>query len=158
MEVYFPLLVKMKNSLFSKKSFNTIPAFLRGQEGFTLMELVVMIVLLGVAIPSIISLYSQLSATSVKSSVLDQMMFYAEAKMEEVIAIKEKNLNWYQTPNQFAEDVNLPDDFHRTVTVQNIQNWGNVNISAVQVTVDVTHPLINNSYTLTVRLTPYDDD
>lgn len=122
------------------------------------MELVVMIVLLGVAIPSVIYLYSQLSATSVKSSVLDQMMFYAESKMEEIIAIKEKNLNWDQTPNQFAEDINLPDDFHRTVTVQNITNWGNVNIPAVQVTVDVTHPLISNSYTLTVRLTPYDDD
>lgn len=127
------------------------------QEGFTLMELVVMIVLLGVAIPSVISLYSQLSVTSVKSGVLDQMMFYAESKMEEIIAIKEKNLNWYKTPNQFTENVNLADDYHRTVTVQNIQNWGNVNLSAVQITVDVSHPLIENSYTLTVRLTPYDD-
>jgi len=135
-----------------------LPVLWNRQEGFTLMELVVMIVLLGVAIPSVIYLYSQLSATSVKSSVLDQMMFYAESKMEEIIAIKEKNLNWDQTPNQFAEDINLPDDFHRTVTVQNITNWGNVNVPAVQVTVDVTHPLISNSYTLTVRLTPYDDD
>lgn len=151
----------MKKLLSSKKSSSSsyiLPAIIRRQQGFTLMELVVMIVLLGVAIPAIIALYSQLSATSLKSSVLDRMMFYAETKMEEIIAAKENNLNWYQTPNQFVENVDLPDDFHRTVTVQTIQNWGNVNISAVEIAVIVTHPLIDSGYTLTVRLTPYEDD
>ena len=129
---------------------------LKRQEGFTLIELVVMIILLGVAIPSIFALYSQLSVTATKSKVMDQMMAYGETKMEEIIATKEKNWNWYQTANQFAENVALPNDYNRTVSVQAINNWGNVGVDAWEISVTVTHPLINNNYELIVRLTQYE--
>ncbi|HGY55825.1 MAG TPA: prepilin-type N-terminal cleavage/methylation domain-containing protein [Caldithrix abyssi] len=123
--------------------------------GFTLMELIVVIVIIGVALPAIIRLYSQMNIESVKSGVLDQMIIYAENKMEEITGLKEKTWNWYTNPNQFEVDEDLGDGFQRTVTVSTVSGWGSANLDAWEITVQITHPLYPDGYVLTTRFTKY---
>lgn len=129
--------------------------FFKRQEGFTLFELIISIILLGFAVPSILSLYSKLSVTSARNKIYDQTVAHAEAKMEEIIAVKEKNWDWYKKVNQFTEEVVLPDNFKRSVKVRKINNWGNVSVQAWEILVAVSHPQLTSPYTLTVRLTQY---
>ncbi len=129
--------------------------FIATEQGFTLIELIVAIVIIGVALPAIFSLYASLSAKASDGAVLDQMAALAQNKMEEIIAKKETDWTWYQDPTQFEVDESLADDYHRTVTVTAITNWGNAALNAWEVAVAVTNPRISNSYTLNVRLTKY---
>jgi len=148
----------MVNSLFNERFLKVAILSrkkLSGEHGFTLMEIVVMIILLGVTVPSIFALYSQLSVISTKSKIFDQMSAYGEQKMEQVLAIKDKQWNWYKKLNQFTEDVDLPDSYHRTVTVKTIHNWGNAGLTAWEIVVNVTHPRVASPYSLVVRLTKY---
>ncbi len=126
---------------------------LKKEQGFTLMELIVIIVLLGIAVPAIFGLFSQISFNSAKNLLLDDMMAHCESRMEEIIAFKDNNWNWYNNPQQFAENVSLADNYTRTVTVTAINNWGSDNVSAWEITVNVSHPQIPNGYSLIVRLT-----
>jgi len=112
-----------------------------------------MIVLLGIAVPAIFGLFSRISFSSTKNLLLDDMMAHCVSRMEEIIAHKHNNWAWYKNPQQYAENVSLPDDFTRTVTVTSINNWGSDNVSAWEVTVSVTHPTIPDGYSLIVRLT-----
>lgn len=128
---------------------------LAAEKGFTLVELVVAIVIIGVALPAIFSLYASLSAKASEGAVLDKMAALAQNKLEEIIAKKESDWTWYQDPAQFEIDENLADDYHRTVTVNAISNWGNAALNAWEVTVSVSNPRISNSYTLNLRLTKY---
>jgi len=123
------------------------------QQGYTLLELVVMIVLLGVAIPSFLGLFSQISFISAKNKILDDMMVRCESRMEEIIAHRQRNWAWYKNPQQYAENTALTDNFTRTVTVTPISSWGSDNVSAWEVVVNVSHPNLPAGYSLTVRLT-----
>ena len=128
---------------------------LKAEWGFTLIELIVAIVIIGVALPAIFSLYASLSAKASDGAVLDQMAALAQNKMEEIIAKKEADWAWYQDPTQFEADERLADDYHRTVTVNTISNWGNAALNGWEVTVTVSNTRISNDYTLQVRLTKY---
>jgi prepilin-type N-terminal cleavage/methylation domain-containing protein len=125
------------------------------QSGFTLIELVVVITLLGVTLPAVYSLYGSLSVHSVKSAVYDQMVAYGQDKMEEIIAIKEKNWDWYKDPAQFEVDEDLADDYHRKVTVTTFSNWGNSLVDGWEVKVEITHPMVDSPYELVTRFTKY---
>jgi len=128
---------------------------IKSEKGFTLIELLVAIVLIGVTLPAVFSLYASLSEHSVQSAIMDQLVTYGQEKMEEIIAIKSTNWDWYKTPNQFVEDESLPDDYHRSVMVNGVSNWGNASIDAWEVVVSVTHPRLSAPYKLTVRLSKY---
>ncbi len=128
---------------------------IKSEKGFTLIELVVAIVIIGVALPSIFSLYASLSAKASDSAVMDQMVALAQNKMEEIIGKKEADWAWYQNPSQFEVNESLPDSYQRVVTVNTVNNWGNSLLDAWEVAVSVTNPRIDNSYVLTVRFTKY---
>ena len=148
--------MEISSSDKSNKHKEKRPArFLKSQEGFSLFELIISIALLGFAVPAIFSLYSLLSVTSIKNKIYDQTVAYAESRMEEIIAVKEKNWDWYKRVQQFVEDVELADNFKRSVRVQKINNWGNVSVPAWEIKVAVSHPQLSAPYTLTVRLTQY---
>lgn len=125
------------------------------QSGFTLIELVVVITLLGVTLPAVYSLYGSLSVHSVKSAIYDQMIAYGQDKMEEILAVKEKNWDWYKDPFQFEVDEDLADDYHRQVTVSTFTNWGNSLVDGWEIKVIITHPMIDSPYELITRFTKY---
>ncbi len=135
----------------------TMPQYnqIKSEKGFTLIELVVAIVIIGVALPSIFSLYASLSAKASDSAVMDQMVALAQNKMEEIIGKKEADWAWYKNPSQFAVNESLPDSYHRVVTVNTVNNWGNSMLDAWEIAVSVTNPRIDNNYVLTVRFTKY---
>lgn len=127
------------------------------QRGFSLIELVVAITIMGVALPAIFSLYASISARSSQSAVMDQMVALAQNKMEEIIAKKESDWTWYQDPTQFEVTENLPDHYTRSVSVTTVSNWGNAGIDAWQVTVQVGHPQMTNPYQLVTRFSKYEE-
>ncbi len=127
----------------------------KNENGYTLIELVVVIVILGLVLPSVFSLIAAISVHSARNTVKDQAVGFAEEKLEEIIGLKEDQWDWYKNPAQFEVDENLNDNFHRTVTVSTISNWGNAGIDAWEVSVVVTHPQLTDGVTLFVRLTKY---
>jgi len=144
----------MNTTLHKKRTGNIFIAVKR-ENGFTLIELVVAIVLMGVALPVIIGLFANVSLYASRGTVKDQMVAHAQNKMEEIVAVKEANWDWYKNPNQFVATENLTDNFQRSVTVTSISNWGNQGINGWEVTVSVSHPQMSNNYSLSVRFSKY---
>ena len=129
--------------------------FWRNQRGVTLFELVLVIIIMGIALPSLLSLMGQISLHSTRPAILEKAIALTEEKMEEIIGKKEANWDWYKNPNQFVSTELLTEGFQRTVTVTPITGWGNAALDAWEVKVTVTHNLLPNGYSLTVRFTKY---
>jgi hypothetical protein len=106
-------------------------------------------------LPTVFSIYGQFSIHSAESAILDQLVAHAESSLEEVIGQKEANWDWYKDTSVFEVDENLPNNYHRTVTVNTISNWGNAALDAWEVTAVITHPQYPDGFTLSVRLTQY---
>ncbi|MFZ0388922.1 MAG: type II secretion system protein [Calditrichia bacterium] len=128
----------------------------KNERGTTLIELVIVIIVLGLALPSLLSLMGLVSLHSARNGVMETAVTLAEAKMEEIIGIKETHWDWYKNADQFVEeDVNLGDQFSRQVTVKQISDWGEEKLNAWEVVVRVDHPQLENGYSLTMRFTRY---
>ncbi len=127
----------------------------KDQAGFTLMEVVVALVIIGILLPATLALFGEVTEKSVKNSVLERATLLAEQKLEEIIGYKEKHWQWYQNPGQFADSEHLGNGFQRVVTVSSFSNWGNANIDGWKVDVTIIHPQLDNGYKLQVRLTKY---
>jgi len=129
--------------------------FWRNERGVTLFELVLVIILMGIALPSLLSLMGQVSLHSTRPVILEKAITLAEEKMEEIIGKKEANWDWYKNPTQFETNETLTEGFQRSVTVTSITGWGNAALDAWEVKVTVTHTLLPNGYSLVIRLTKY---
>ncbi len=125
------------------------------QNGFTLLELVIAIILIGVTLPALLSLYANMSAKASDSAIMDQLVALAQSKMEEIVGFKENTWDWYKDPTQFEVSESLPDSYQRTVTVQAVTGWGNASLDGWDVIVSVTHPRLTSGYQLSVRFTQY---
>lgn len=130
----------------------------KNENGYSLIELVVVITLLGLVLPSVFSLIAYVSVYSVQNTIRDRALTFAEQKLEEVIGQKEDQWDWYKNPAQFVVDEDLDDDFHRTLSVSSINNWGNAGIDAWEFNVLVSHPQLSDGVTLSVRLTKYHEE
>lgn len=128
------------------------------EDGYTLTELLVTIVLLGILLPSIFSLVGLTAMHSSRHVIWDRAVLLAEEKLEEIIGKKDAQWDWYKNPDQFAVNENLIDDFHRTVTVTSISNWGAFAINGWEVQVEISHPQLPKGYSVVVRLTKYHED
>lgn len=110
----------------------------QNSRGFTLVEVLLVIVVLGIAMPALMFLHSSLVQDSTDSVVLSKAVLYAEEKMEEIIADKRnpaKGYDWVVTPGNYPNDVPAS-GYTRSVIIQTsgkIQNG--VPYAFVQVTV-----------------------
>ena len=127
----------------------------RNEQGTSLIELVVVIVIVGVALPSLLSLLGMVSIHSAQNGVMERAIALAETKMEEIIGKKEATWNWYKNTTAFEVDETLPCGYRRVVTVTSISNWGSAALNAWEVNVTVSHQLLPNGYSLVVRLTKF---
>jgi len=120
---------------------------LKIEKGTTLFELVITIILLGIAIPAVLPMIGQMAIHNIKNESIYRSMSLASAKMEEIVAFKHINnlwAVWANTITDYAGTETLADGSQRTVTVTLLNNWindGGVVKDAYQVDVVVTSPI-----------------
>ncbi len=129
--------------------------FWKDEQGVTLIELTIVIILIGVALPSILSMMGLVTVHSARNGIMEEAVALAESKMEQIIGKKEALWSWYKSSGQFETTESLDDGFQRSVTVTHLSDWGDSGLEGWEVEVAVTHPLLPNGYRLVVRLTKY---
>lgn len=127
----------------------------KGEPGVTLIELIVIVVIIGVALPSLLSMLGVLSFNQVKNERQVESRGLAGSRIEEILAFKEKNPDWYNTINDFAGEETLEGGFSRTTEVAYIENWGSAELGTYEIRVIVSHPQVANEFSLSVRLTKF---
>ncbi|MFQ5863945.1 MAG: prepilin-type N-terminal cleavage/methylation domain-containing protein [bacterium] len=93
---------------------------LKSSHGFTLIEVILIIVVLSIAIPSLMQLISSTLVNSNQSVIISQAIVYAQEKMEEIISDKKsptKGYDWVITPGNYPSDV-PSNGFTRTVLIE----------------------------------------
>jgi prepilin-type N-terminal cleavage/methylation domain-containing protein len=128
---------------------------LRKEQGVTLIELIVVMILLGVALPSLFSMIGYLASHHAKNEIYTQCMVLANDRLEEIYAFKKENSDWYKNIMSFNQQENLDGGFIRETSITKVNNWGNANLEAYDVTVKVTHSQIPDGYRIKIRLTKF---
>jgi len=131
-----------------------IPARERGD---SLVEIILVIVLLGIAIPPVLHIFSYNVSNSVDSEQYTKAVFFAEEKMEEILAAKREyqgsgyNNMIYHYLGQ-TEDV--PEEgYTRTVRVDTTgKSWNGIPYAEIRV---VVHSPQIDSVALTAWVTDY---
>lgn len=128
------------------------------ESGESLVEIVLVIVLLGIAIPPLLHIFSYNVTNSVDSEYYTKAVCYAEEKMEEVLGVKRANgSNGYNTLvlNYEGEIQDVPEQgFTRIVRVDTTQKrWNGIPYAEIQVV--VRHAQID-SVSLTAWVTDYE--
>ncbi len=128
---------------------------LKNSRGFTLIEVVSIIVVLGIAIPALANLLSSILVNSDKAAIMSKAVLFAQEKVEEIISDKKspaRGYAWVAVPNRYSGDT--PESgYTRSVTVQGAGNVHN-GVSYAFVEVKVTHNQISD-VKLTTWLTDY---
>ncbi len=127
---------------------------IRDEQGLTLMEMVVVIIIVGIALPSLFVLIGNLSYQSVQNRVMTQSANLANNRLEEIHAFKDSRWDWYKSINDYA-DVQAIDGYTRTTEISYHAEWGDSDYEAYQVEVNVSHQKFTEGYTLTFYLTLY---
>ena len=120
-----------------------------------MLELVLLIIILGTALPAFLGIMGMVSTHSLQANVQQQAIVLAETKMEEIVGFKQQHWDWFKSINNFAQDINLTGGYRRVVTITHITNWGSAGIEAWEISVTVSHQLLPNGYSLITRLTKY---
>lgn len=127
----------------------------QNERGATLLELILVIILLGVVLPSLLIVTGLVSVQSAQTGIMEQAVLLAESKMEEINGIKSRHWDWYKQATQFEKDESLPGGFHRQVTVTLVPSWGDAGLKAWEVEVTVSHASLPEGYHLAERFTIY---
>jgi len=128
--------------------------YLREEHGLTLIEIVIIVIIVGIALPSLFVLMGNLSVQTFQNRLMTQSVNLANNRLEEIQAFKEANWDWYKTVNNYVETENI-DGFTRTTEVSYDNAWGNSGYEAYQVVVSVTHPKFPDGYIISFYLTKY---
>jgi competence protein ComGC len=118
-------------------------------KGATLFELIIVIILIGVTLPSILGLMSQITVNHLKNEILNGCASRANSKMEEIVVFKNNNDLWYDSMSTFVGDEVLSGGYQRTVTLTKTTDWLSTGFETYQINVTISHPNIPNSYTIT---------
>ena len=123
--------------------------------GMTLIEVIMIVVVIAIAVPSLLALMSSTLFNSKESAILSQAAIFAQEKMEEIIADKKsstRGFDYVTTEGRYPSD-SPASGFTRTVVVQSAGLIHN-GIPYGQVDVTVSHSKIPN-ITLSAWLTEY---
>ena len=126
------------------KSFLKLKTTLSNSQGFTLIEVIMVIVVFAIAVPTLMTVLSSTLDSSNKSAVISQAATYAQERIEEIIGDRRnssKGFDWVTTPGRYSSEVPAV-GFLRSVIITsgNVQNG----ISYAYVQVKVTHSEISD--------------
>jgi len=116
------------------------------EKGGTILEIVITILLLGIAVPGLVQLYSSAIIDTSAADVEARATFLSQQKMEEIFADKwspSRGYTWVVTANRYPSE-NVIGGFVRTVTVDTVgKSFMSVQYALVRVS--VTHSLLGTS-------------
>lgn len=119
------------------------------ENGATLIELIVAIILMGAALPALLVVIGQMSDYHMRDDIAFHAVSLANNKMEEIYAFKNEYTNWSGNISSFAGTENLTNGYTRTVTITTVYDWISTGIDACKIEVVVSHPTFTSGYVLT---------
>jgi len=126
------------------KSLLKLKNILSNSQGFTLIEVIMVIMVFAIAVPTLMTVLSSTLDSSNKSAVISQAATYAQEQIEEIIGDKKnpsKGFDWVTTTGRYSSDVPAV-GFSRSVLITsgNVQNG----VSYAYVQVKVIHSEISD--------------
>ncbi len=126
---------------------------MKNQAGYSLIELIITIVFVGVAFPGLIAFFANTMNDSVENQIYTQAIGLTQSKLEEITADKlddSRGYDYIKTAGRYpAENIGL---FTRTTTVTDSSLAG---ISGAHVRIETSHTLMANNYSLSCFFTFY---
>ncbi len=127
----------------------------RQQRGATLLEMVVLMTLLGVALPSLLMLMTRSVATHTTTEIQRRAESLAQERLEEILAFKTAHPDWYKTISTFEGKERFTGGYQRITRVVYFPAWGKAGVPLWQVTVWVHHSRLGTVARFIVYLTRY---
>ncbi|MGD9898158.1 MAG: hypothetical protein AB7T22_03425 [Calditrichaceae bacterium] len=129
--------------------------FLKEEQGASLMELIVIIVVMGVILPSVFLIYSSGSVFHSRYEIRIRCNQLANMRTEEILAYKYEHPDWYKIIDSYAGTVQTADDYTVKTEISYISGWGNAGLDAYEIKITVSHQHLPDGAVLTTRLTKY---
>lgn len=129
-----------------------ISHLVKNQRGFSLFSVVITIIIIGVALPALLTINGLVTRYHAKNEILAEASNLANSRMEEIYAFKKENSNWSDSIEGFDGSEALADGFTRVTDVTYNSSWGPSGIEAYQIVVTITHTEIPAGYSLTLML------
>jgi Tfp pilus assembly protein PilV len=126
--------------------------FLKNQQGISLIEVIILIIIVGVALPSLYTLNAIVLRYHAKNEIIAQANSMADSRVEEIISFKKENGNWSKYISSYNQSESLAGGFMRVTTVTSVSGWGAEGLNAFRIEVTVSHTELVNGYRLTVML------
>ena len=128
--------------------------FLSDSKGYSLIEIIMVVIILAIAIPPIINIFSQNLTHNVNSEIYTKANYFAEKKLEEILADKRSNSYSYIVAENRYQNDTPGTGFTRTISID--ENNKIINgIPYAEIIITVSHSNINN-VVLTSWVTNYD--
>jgi type II secretory pathway pseudopilin PulG len=119
---------------------------IKQNRGATLFELVVLIIVIGIAIPAVLTVFGQMVIYNVNNAAVHRYVSLANSKMEEIVAFKQENDDWTDSISDFEISEDAGDGYTSTVTLTYLNNWLPTGKDGYQVDVKITHLSDPNGY------------
>ena len=123
-------------------------------DGYSLIEMILVILILAIAIPPIVNIFSQNLSKNVNSEIYTKATLHAEKKMEEILSDKRVYSYAYVTTNDRYQDESPETGFLCCVSIIDANKIIN-GIPYAEVVVTVSHASIND-VVLKTWITNYD--
>ena len=126
---------------------------MKNQAGYSLIEIIITIVFVGIAFPGLIAFFTNIMIDSVESGAYTQAIVLTQSKMEEITADKlspDRGYDYIRTSGQYPTET--IGQFTRTTTVTDTVFSG---VSGVIVMVETDHSLMANPYNVSALFTSY---
>lgn len=127
-------------------------SLLKNQQGVSLIEIIILIIIVGVALPSLYTLNGVVVRYHTKNEIIAQAASLADSRMEEIISFKKENYGWATYINNYDQTESLSGGFTRVTTVTSVSGWGAEGLDSYRIEVTVSHNELESGYTLTAML------
>ncbi len=132
---------------------------LAAQHGFSVIEVILVILILAISVPPLLSLFGQNLTSSVEAEIYTKAIYYAEERMEEILADKRavsdgRGYGYVMSDGRY--DADSPETgFARSVSIDTVATTFD-GVDYARVRVIVSHPSIASNVVLGTWITKYE--